>query len=224
MRVDLLLGFLFACPISLLGDEARLFEKLLKIESLRAGATTECEKKAAALAWARIMERLRVLRKEAPEREYRFSMADEWSRKVFCALLRRYEIEPYRYKGQRYTTVMARMPKRFLDETLWPEYLQFSKTLEEYLSEVTDKVVAQVLRQEAREAGVFEKPRESPPPPQKQVTATAAPEPDLTPTTSTSSWESSGQPVPEATHGTGAEEARRMQRNKDKKKRKKGRR
>jgi hypothetical protein len=29
--------------------------------------------------------------------EYQFSLADAWSRKVFVALLRRYDLEPYRH-------------------------------------------------------------------------------------------------------------------------------
>jgi hypothetical protein len=62
-----------------------------------------------------------------------------WQRRVFVALLRRYGFEPYRYKGQRYTTVMARLSTKFVDETLWPEFEAFSSTLRTYLSEVTDK-------------------------------------------------------------------------------------
>ncbi len=44
-------------------------------------------------------------------------MGDMWSRKVFVALLRRYGIRPYRYKRQRYTTVMAKVSKKFVDRT-----------------------------------------------------------------------------------------------------------
>ena len=59
------------------------------------------------------------------------------------ALMRRYQIRPYRYPGQRYTTVMARIPKRFVDETLWPEFQELNRTLASFLSEVTDRVIAQ---------------------------------------------------------------------------------
>ena len=41
-------------------------------------------------------------------------MADDWSRQLFLALLRRYELKPYRYRGQRYTTVMVKVPKKFV--------------------------------------------------------------------------------------------------------------
>ncbi len=78
-------------------DEARLIEKLRLIEALFSGATTEGEKVAAERARVRMLERLRRQEAEDSPVEYRFSMADMWSRKVFVALLRRYGIRPYRY-------------------------------------------------------------------------------------------------------------------------------
>ena len=110
-------------------NEQKLIEKLRLIEVLFSGAATKGEKVAAERASERIRERLRLLEKEEPPIEYRFSMADMWSRKVFVALLRRYGIKPYRYRRQRYTTVMAQVSKRFVDETLWPEFQELSETL-----------------------------------------------------------------------------------------------
>lgn len=92
-------------------NEQKLIEKPHLIEALFAGAATMGEKNAAELARQRIQERLRLLVKEDPPVEYRFTMADMWSRKVFVALLRRYEIKPYRYSGQRYTTSWPRFRK-----------------------------------------------------------------------------------------------------------------
>ncbi|MFH1436462.1 MAG: hypothetical protein ABIJ56_12150 [Pseudomonadota bacterium] len=139
-------------------DESRLIEKLRLIEALFAGAETEGEKEAAGRARERILERLRSWEREDPPVEYRFSMADMWSRKVFVALLRRYCIRPYRYHGQRYTTVMARVSKRFVDETLWPEFCEFNETLRAYLSNVTERVVYQVIHHDSSEAEVVEEP------------------------------------------------------------------
>ena len=139
-------------------DEARLIEKLLAVEALHAGATTKGERVAAENARRRILERLAELVAEDPPAEYRFSMTDMWSRKVFVALLRRYDITPYRYKGQRYTTVMAKVPRRFVDETLWPEFQELSDTLKSYLAEVTDRVVSQVIHADSSEAGVVSRP------------------------------------------------------------------
>jgi len=147
----------------MLMDEAKLIEKLRLIEALFAGAATEGEKVAAERAKQRILERLRSYEREDPPVEYRFAMDDMWSRKVFVAMLRRYGIRPYRYRGQRYTTVLARLSKRFVDETLWPEFQEISETLRTYLSEVTDRVVSQVIHQDSSEADVVEEPLPLPP-------------------------------------------------------------
>ena len=138
-------------------DEAKLIYKLQLIESLFASAASEGEKVAAERAKERILQRLKQWEKEDPPIEYRFTMADMWSRKVFVALLRRYKIHPYRYSGQRYTTVMAKVSKGFVDETLWPEFQEISETLQSYLSKVTDRVVHQVIHQDNSEAEVVEK-------------------------------------------------------------------
>lgn len=143
-------------------DEARLIEKLRLIEALFADAATEGEKVAAERAKQRILERLQLWEREVPPIEYRFTMGDMWSRKLFVALLRRYGITPYRYKGQRYTTVMARVSKRFVDETLWPEFHAFDETLRTYLSEVTERVVSQVIHQDSSEAAVVGEPPQLP--------------------------------------------------------------
>jgi hypothetical protein len=50
---------------------------------------------------------------EEPPIEFRFILTDQWSRHLFVALMRRYGIHPYRYRGQRRTTVMARLSRLF---------------------------------------------------------------------------------------------------------------
>ncbi len=137
-------------------NESKLIEKLRLIEALFAGATTAGERIAAERARERIRERLNSFEKEDPPVEYRFSMGDMWSRKVFVALLRRYGIHPYRYKRQRYTTVVAKVSKKFVDETLWPEFQEISETLQAYLSDVTDRIVSQVIHKDSSEAEVVE--------------------------------------------------------------------
>ncbi|MEA3468160.1 MAG: hypothetical protein U9R57_08060 [Thermodesulfobacteriota bacterium] len=138
-------------------NEQKLIEKLRLIERLASGAGTKGEKVAAEFARERILKRLRHLEKEDPPVEYKFTMRDAWSRKVFVALLRRYGIKPYRYHRQRHTTVMAQLSKKFVDETLWPEFQEISATLTDYLSEVTDRVISDVLDQESTEANVVDK-------------------------------------------------------------------
>jgi hypothetical protein len=143
-------------------DEAKLIDKVRRIEALFSGAATEGERVAAERARSRILQRLEDSEKENAPVEYRFPMADVWLRKVFLALLRRYGIPPYRYRGQRRTTVMARVPERFLNETLWPEFQEISEALRVHLSEVTERVVSQVIHQDGSEAEVVEKPMQLP--------------------------------------------------------------
>jgi hypothetical protein len=132
--------------------EDELAEKLIKIERLFAGAATEGERDAAANALGRIREKLDALLDQEELEEFKFSMRDPWSRRLFVALLRRYGIRPYRYSRQRYTTVMARMPRSFLDETLWPEFQELSHVLQDYLSEVTDRIIHEHIFEDASEA------------------------------------------------------------------------
>ncbi len=141
-------------------DESKLIQKLRRIEALYAGAATDGEKDAAERARQRILERLGAWERKDPAIEYRFPMRDVWTRKVFVALLRRYGIKPYRYPRQRYTTVMARVPARFVDETLWPEFQEISETLRSYLAEVTERVVSQVIHEDSSEANVVPEPKQ----------------------------------------------------------------
>ena len=139
-------------------DESKLRERLSLIEALFAGATTEGERIAAGEARRRIQARLEGVERAEPPVEYRFTLADTWSRKVFLALLRRYELKPYRYRNQRRTTVMVKVPRRFVDETLWPEYQQIYKELRTYLDDVTDRIIADVIHKDSSEASEVAQP------------------------------------------------------------------
>lgn len=144
-------------------DEAKLIEKLRRIEALYAGAATSGERDAAGNARERILERLARATREDPPGEYTFRLADPWSRRVFVALLRRYGIEPYRYKGQRRTTVVARASKAFVEETLWPEFEEIAKTLRDYLDEVTGRVIESSIHGDGSEVRVVENGGSLPP-------------------------------------------------------------
>ncbi len=95
-------------------NEDKLIDKLRRIEALFAGAKTNGERDAADRARQRIQERLKNIQRADPPVEHKFRLNDIWQRQVFVALLRRYGIRPYRYSGQRHTTVMARVPRRFV--------------------------------------------------------------------------------------------------------------
>jgi hypothetical protein len=132
--------------------EQQLILKLQRIEALFSRAGTDGERVAAQLARERIKQRLQELAAKQPEIEYRFSLSDQWSRHLFVALMRRYGLVPYRYRGQRRTTVMARVTKQFVDETLWPEFQELQQTLTEYFDQFTDRVIEQALDIRAGEA------------------------------------------------------------------------
>jgi len=139
-------------------NEAALIEKLIKIEALFAGAATEGERISADLARQRILLRLQELLPKDPPIEYKFTFRDMWSRKVFVSLLRRYDLMPYRYRGQRYTTVIVQALKSFVAETLWPEFQKISSELDTYLQEVTDRVVKEVLHEDSSDAIIVDRP------------------------------------------------------------------
>ncbi|HEY9614683.1 hypothetical protein [Allocoleopsis sp.] len=137
-----------------MSEEQKLIEKLQRIEALFAGATTKGEKVAAANALERIREKLQDVQKLDPPVEYKFTLTDMWSKKLFLALLRRYGIEPYRYYRQKHTTVMARVPVSFVNETLWPEFQELNKALRSYLDEATDRVITTGIYADSSEAEI----------------------------------------------------------------------
>ena len=132
--------------------EQQRVEKLRRIEALHARPGSEGEREAAERARERIQARLKQLESEEPPIEVRFTLSDQWSRHLFVALLRRYGIRPYRYRGQRRTTVMARLNRSFVNDTLWPEFLELQSTLVAYFDTLTDRVIEQALEVKAGEA------------------------------------------------------------------------
>jgi len=128
-----------------MNEEAQLVEKLRKLEALFDRHGTAGERAAAENARDRIRERLRHLERSEPLIEFRFTLQNHWSHALFAALARRYGLSPYRYRGQRRTTIMIKVTRTFLDETLWPEFLQADAILQQHFHEVTKRVVAQAI-------------------------------------------------------------------------------
>lgn len=135
--------------------EDKLIHKLRAIEALFSGAGTEGEKQAAGLALQRILSRLEDMRQKDPPREYQFSMTNPWSRQLLVALLRRYGLEPFRYHRQRYTTVMVKVPVRFVEETLWPEFVKLNETLLKFLDETTGRIIKEGVNRDDSEVRVM---------------------------------------------------------------------
>lgn len=130
----------------------RLLEKLRRIEALFARPGTEGERAAAEQARRRILERLgpdapkdppRTATRPQPEPtvEFRFTLRDPWSKRLLVALLDRHGIAPFQRRGQRRTTVRARLSRRFVDEVLWPEFVALDRELRRELDRATDRIL-----------------------------------------------------------------------------------
>ena len=133
-------------------EEQKLRDRMRKIAMLYEGAATEGERAAAAQALQRLKNALDQLARTEQPVEFRFTMPDRWQRRLFSALCRRYGLEPYRYKRQRNTTLNVRAPKSFVDKTLWPEFVDLSLVLDEYLDAVTERLIREEVYTDANEA------------------------------------------------------------------------
>ena len=110
--------------------ESQLRDKLRKIETLFAGASTAGERLTAEAALERVRTRLAELGRRDPPIEMQFSMPDRWSRHLLLALCRRYGLASYRYHRQRRNTIMVRAPKGFIGQVLWPEFSELDRALQ----------------------------------------------------------------------------------------------
>lgn len=133
-------------------DLEKLFQTLRKIEALHAGAATPGERDAAANARERIRARLESVAEQERSEEFRFTLDNSWSRKILIALFRRYGIEPYRYSRQRRNSVMARVPRTFVEQTLMPEFEQMNEALVDHLERITDDIIAAEISHDTSEA------------------------------------------------------------------------
>ena len=132
--------------------EEQLRDRLRKIQALFEGATTPGERTAAAAAIERIRKVLGGAEKTEPAVEFQFSLPDVWQRRLFSALCRRYGLKPFRYRRQRYNTVMVRGPRSFINQTLWPEYQELREALNAYLNEATERIIREEVYGDADEA------------------------------------------------------------------------
>ncbi len=120
-----------------------IFEKIKKVEALIERAGSEGERQSAILAKERL-EKLKV----GEEVEYTIRTSDMWHKKLFTAVCHKYALKPYRYYRQKYTTVMVKISKRFLDEVVWPEYLKYAKVLEDLMDEIASEVITKIHKDE----------------------------------------------------------------------------
>ncbi len=121
-----------------------ILEKIRKVEALIERAGTEGERKSAISAKERLEKSV-----HHEELEYTIHLRDMWHKKLFLALCHKYGLSPYRYYRQKYTTAMVKVSKTLLDDIVWPEYLKFSKVLEELVDEITAEVISKIHKDES---------------------------------------------------------------------------
>jgi hypothetical protein len=126
-------------------DERQIRERLGKIKALFAGATTPGERQAAQAAIDRLQQRLVPEAVAEPAIEYRFSLANPWSLRLFLALCRSKGFRPYRYPRMRRTSVCVRLPRSQVDRELWPEFQEMNAVLSQYLGELADHIIAECI-------------------------------------------------------------------------------
>lgn len=139
-------------------DERELRERLRKIEALFARAGSEGERVAAGAALQRIRDRLAEAKRHAGPVRMKFTFPDMWARRLFVALCRRYDLDPFRYKRQRHTTVMLNVPQEFVDSVLWPEFEALYAALREYLDEATSRIIREEVHGDTGEAKEVDEP------------------------------------------------------------------
>ena len=154
-----------------LDEEVRLIERLRKVEALFARTTFPGERRAAESALERIRSRLEELEKVERPVEFRFSLPDGWSKSLFVALLCRYGLKPYRYAGQRRTTVMVNVAASFVDDVLWPEFCELNETLRSHLDSVTNRIIQQAIH--SGDMHVEEQRGQEPTPAEDRTTSSA---------------------------------------------------
>lgn len=141
-----------------MSDDQQIREKLAKIKALFAGATTPGERQAAQAAIDRIQQRIDGFPLPGPVTdppvEFRFSLTNAWSLRLFLALCRSKGYRPYRYPRMRRTSICVKIGKRAVNTDLWPEYLEMNKVLTEYLGELADHIIADCINADRSDAEV----------------------------------------------------------------------
>jgi hypothetical protein len=125
-----------------------ILDRIRKIEALILGASTPGEQIAALNAKDRILKRYPELELNKNTKEYALHTLDNWHKKLLLAICHKYGIKPYRYRRQKYTTVMVNINEQFLNEVLWKEFLQYSKELEALIQDITDTLINKICKPE----------------------------------------------------------------------------
>lgn len=131
-------------------DEQQFLDELRRIEAKLENLDSDTMSPEVRLIYERLKSRGSLQKPDDAPVEIKFSFPNVWSRRLFLALAERHGLRPYRYRGQRHTTVVLKASQSFVDETLWPEFERVDEVLVRHLSEVTDLFIEHVLSDEDR--------------------------------------------------------------------------
>lgn len=72
----------------------------------------------------------------------------DWNRQIFLALCEKYNLEPYRYKGEKKTTIKLETTMDFMENILWPDYKKFTKIYHKSMEDILKKCIEKILYKE----------------------------------------------------------------------------
>jgi hypothetical protein len=127
-----------------MGEFQDIRERLTKLEALFARGATAGERAAAGAALERMQARLE--KEGEAETEVRYSLPDVWSVRLFVAICRKHDVQPYRYQRQRRTTVMVRIRKTEFERTVAAEFHALHQELTNYFAEMVDHLISDVMK------------------------------------------------------------------------------
>jgi hypothetical protein len=129
---------------SLLGSDRELLESLQAISKSLVGIRSDLSGKVEE-SWGEFRAHAEALNNAGPVEEFRFSLPSARSQVLFCALLKRCGVKAYRYRGQKRSTINARVSKRFVDELLWPQYREFASILDTFFDGLAFQVISDTI-------------------------------------------------------------------------------
>jgi hypothetical protein len=128
----------------LLGWDRELLESLQAISKSLVGIRSDLSSKLAQ-SWGEFRAEAEALNEAGPLEEFRFSLPSARSQVLFYALLKRYGVNAYRYRGQKRSTINARVSKRFVDQLLWPQYREFASVLDTFFDGLAFQVISDAI-------------------------------------------------------------------------------
>jgi hypothetical protein len=163
-----------------MGGSRGIDVRLAKLEALFARGATDGERAAAGAA----IDRLQARREDGggaggssdrassrasahgpgrgpatePEVELQYTLPDLWSVRLFIALCRKADVQPYRYPRQRRTTVMVRVRPSVFEHGVLAEFSALHGALTEAFGDIVAHLIADVMRGDGDDTAL-EQPR-----------------------------------------------------------------